>query len=240
MNKDFQDYIDVIVDSIGVSGEKRKQIREDLYASLMEKQEITGQSDPYVLLGDPREIAEEFRENLEIKNNPIGTWGYRYGYGYEYISKKKLFGIPLVHVNTKPFGIAKGIFSFGNISIGIFSFGAISIGAFSFGALSLALLAAFGGVALSGMLSFGGIALSYMASLGGVAIAKYFAFGGYASGNIAIGGVTKGIVSVFNQHGTGQYMFKMPVNPDEVIEAIIQVYPNIKGFLLGLIRNFIY
>lgn len=233
MDRDFQDYIDIIVDSIGVNGKKRKQIRDDLYASLMEKQDATGENDPYVLLGDPEEIAEEFRENLEINNAPRGTCnhrcGYGYGYEYEYISKRKLLGIPLVHVNTKPFGIAKGIFSFGSISIGVFSFGA----------LSLALLIAFGGAALSGMLSFGGLAISYMASLGGAAIAKYIAFGGYASGDIAIGGITKGIVAVFNQHGTGQYMFKNPVNPDEVITAIKQVYPNIEGFLLDLIRNFI-
>lgn len=241
MNKDFQIYIEEILDSIGVNGKKRKLIREDLYVSLMEKQEITGESDPYILLGDPEEIAEEFRENLEISHNPRYFLGNRHGYrrGYEYVSKVKVFGIPLVHVNTKPLGIAKGIFACGSIAVGLFSFGVISIGAIGFGAISLAIAMAIGGVAFSGLLSLGGVAVSYAISLGGAAIAKYIAIGGYARADIAIGGVAKGIVAVFNQHGTGQYMFKAPVNPDEVIPAIKQVYPSIRKSLLEFIRFFL-
>lgn len=245
MNKDFQIYIEEILDSIGVNGKKRKLIREDLYVSLMEKQEITGESDPYILLGDPEEIAEEFRENLEISHNPryfLGNrQGYRQGYrrGYEYVSKVKVFGIPLVHVNTKPLGIAKGIFACGSIAVGLVSFGVISIGAIGFGAVSLAIAMAIGGVAFSGLLSLGGVAVSYAISLGGAAIAKYIAIGGYARADIAIGGVAKGIVAVFNQHGTGQYMFNAPVNPDEVISAIKQVHPSIGKSLLEFIRFFL-
>lgn len=241
MNKDFQDYIDGIVDSIGVVGKKRKRIKEDLYASLIEKQQITGENDPYILLGDPEEIAEEFRENLEVRQNTRNCWWYgrRYKYGYEYVSKAKIFGIPLVHVNTKPLGIAKGIFSFGSVAIGLVSLGGVSIGVLSFGGISLAILMAIGGAAFSGMLSIGGFSVAYVASLGGAAIAKHIALGGYARADIAIGGVAKGIVAIFNQHGTGEYMFKMPVNSNEVITAIKQVYPNIGKLLLEFIRNFL-
>ncbi len=113
------------------------------------------------------------------------------------MSKTKVFGIPLVHVNNKPMGVAKGIFSLGSIAIGIFSFGGISIGVFSFGSVSLAILIAFGGVA-------------------------------------------KGIIAVFNQDGTGQYMFKSPVNPDEVLAAIKQVYPRIERKVLNFIKIFLW
>lgn len=241
MNKDFLNYIDEIVDSIGVSGKKRRVIREDLYASLMEKQQVTGESDPYILLGDPEEIAEEFRENLEI-SSPRYYWRYRHSHrrGYEYVSSTKVFGVPLVHVNTKPMGIAKGIFSCGSIAVGLVSFGVISIGAIGFGAISLAIAMAIGGVAFSGLLSLGGVAVSYAISLGGASIAKYIAIGGYARADIAIGGVAKGIVAVFNQHGTGQYMFNKPVDPAEVISAIKQVYPNMGKFLLDFIRICLY
>lgn len=239
MDKEFYDYIDEVVERIGVIGKRRKRIREDLYASLMEKQQVTGNNNPYVLLGNPEEVAEEFKENLEIRHNSRYCLGYRYGNknGYEYVSKVKIFGIPLVHINTKPLGIAKGIFSFGNVAIGVVSFGVISIGALSFGALSLALVMALGGIAFSGMLSIGGVSISYISSIGGASIAKYFAIGGYARADIAIGGVAKGIVAVFNQHGTGQYIFSIPVNPDDVVAAIKQVYPKIGKTFLNIIRN---
>lgn len=235
MNKDFQRYIDEILDSIGVVGKKKRRIGEDLYAALMEKQEMTGESDPYILLGAPKEVAKEFRENLGVRYNKR----YRWGRGYEYVSKRKVFGIPLVHVNTKGFGVAKGIFSYGTIAVGLVSFGGISIGALSFGAISLAAFIALGGLAFSGMFSIGGASIAYIASLGGAAIAKNIAIGGYASADIAIGGMAKGIVAVFNQSGNGKYMFSMPVNPEEVITSIKQVYPKIGKTLLELIRNFL-
>jgi uncharacterized membrane protein len=33
----------------------------------MEKHQITGEDDPYTMLRDPEEVAEEFRDNLGIK-----------------------------------------------------------------------------------------------------------------------------------------------------------------------------
>lgn len=239
MGREFQDYIDRVLYSIGVGGRKEKQIREDLYASLMEKQQITGESDPYILLGNPEDVAEEFRENLEIK--PSARYCYRYncGYRYEYVSKIKVFGLPLVHINTKPFGIAKGIFSIGNIAIGIVSLGGVSIGVLSLGGLALGILVALGGGALSGLLSIGGITISYAASMGGIAIAKYIAVGGIARADIAIGGVAKGIVAVFNQQGTGRYMFKTPVSGDEVTAAIKMAFPKIGRGLLNILRIFL-
>lgn len=239
MSIEFNEYVNMVINNIGIHGRKERQIREDLLSSLIEKQQITRESDPYILLGDPEEIAAEFRENLGItedRRNYYRYGCYKYGYGYEYVSKTKIFGLPLVHVNFKPLGVAKGVFSVGLIAVGGVSFGAISAGVFSFGAISLGIISAIGGAALSGLLSIGGAAISYGMSIGGLAIAKYVACGGYASADIAVGGVAKGIVSVFEQHGTGQYMFKAPASPDEVMNAVKQVHPGLGKGLLSFIR----
>jgi hypothetical protein len=68
---------------------------------------------------------------------------------------------------------------------------------------------------------------------------NFFACGGYARADIVVGGVANGIVAVFNQYGTGKYMFSTPTNVDEVTNAIRKVYPNIGTWLLSFIRNFL-
>lgn len=240
MDRKFQEYINQVVDLIGVSGKKKKQIREDLYVALEEKQQATGESDPHVLMGDVDEVAEEFRDNLGINNTThMDKLLYKYRWDFEYVSKTKVFGIPLVHINAKPLGIAKGIFSYGTVAIGVFSFGVASIGVFSFGAIGLGLILAAGGAAVSGLASFGGAAAAYGLSCGGAAVAKVIAVGGYAKADIAIGGYADGIVAVFNQHGIGQYMFKMPADKDQVIIAVKRVYPNISKMFLDALRFFI-
>lgn len=235
MSREFQSYIDRVINSIGVSGRKEKQIREDIYASLMEKQQATGECDPYILMGNPEEVAMEFRDNMDIKPNRT----YYSGYAFEYVSKTKIFGIPLVHINGKPMGVAKGILAIGGMSIGVVSLGGISIGVLSLGGMSLGILISLGGISLSGLLSLGGVAVSYAASIGGVAIAHYLAVGGFAKASIAIGGVARGIVAVFQQHGTGEYMFKTPVNANEVVAAIKAVFPKMGNGLLNFIKIFL-
>lgn len=237
MDRKFKEYINQVVEFIGVTGKKKIQISEDLYAALEEKQQATGEDNPYVLMGSPREVAEEFRENLETDDTTRrDELIYKYMYGFEYASKTEVFGMPLVHINTKPFGLAKGIFSFGTVAIGVFSFGAVSIGVLSFGAIGLGILLAAGGVAVSGLMSFGGAAIAYGLSCGGAAIAKVIAVGGYAKADIAIGGYADGIVSVFKQNGTGQYMFRLPANKDEVIIVIKKVYPHMAKVFIDALR----
>lgn len=238
MNTKFENYTDKVLSRIGVRGRKARQIREDIYASLIEKQQITGENEPEVLMGNPQDVAEEFRENLGIEDE-VFRRGYVYWHEYEYISKGTLFGMPLVHVNGRRFGVAKGIIAVGPVAVGVISLGAVSVGVLGIGALSLGLLLAVGGAAFSGMLSVGGLAVSGLASLGGFAAAKCFAVGGFAAADIAVGGVTKGIVGVFNQRGTGTYVFKSPANASEVITAVKQVYPNIGKFALRIIEFFI-
>ncbi|MDY0209798.1 MAG: helix-turn-helix transcriptional regulator [Acholeplasma sp.] len=125
-------------------------------------------------------------------------------YVKEYQSKKKLFGIPLVHIligkNNKARGIiaigldaqgfiAIGMFSRGLLSIGVLSLGLLSLGSIAFGLLSLAAIA-FGGIAVGavaiGLLSIGGLSIGLF-SFGGAALGRYLAVGNHAIGMIAIG-----------------------------------------------------
>lgn len=133
---------------------------------------------------------------------------------YEYVSKARLFGLPLLHVHFG-FGIcrAKGIFAVGNIATGLVSVGAVSAGLVSVGAFSIGLLA-FGAVVL-GLLSLGAVAFGIVA-LGGVAVGVYafggaavgyLSFGGAAVGRFAAGDWAHGYLAIGRSHATGENAF---------------------------------
>ena len=78
---------------------------------------------------------------------------------YEYISKIKIAGIPLVHIHTgRSHQCARGIIAIGNNAFGVIAIGGFAAGLLSFGGMSLGLLFAFGGVAV-GSISFGGFSV---------------------------------------------------------------------------------
>ena len=85
---------------------------------------------------------------------------YRHGwaYEYEYKSKTKICGIPLVHINLG-YGLrkAKGIIAVGNVAKGIVAIGGAALGIISIGGASVGLLS-LGGAAL-GLLSLGAAAV---------------------------------------------------------------------------------
>jgi len=123
---------------------------------------------------------------------------------YEFCSKTKLFGLPLVHVRIgdrfdvlrKPVtawiavanfavgglfafgGFAVAPFCIGGLPIGLVAFGGLALGVVSLGGLSLGMLA-FGGV-VAGWQAIGGIAIAWKAAVGGLAIAHDYALGGVA------------------------------------------------------------
>jgi len=123
---------------------------------------------------------------------------------YEFRSKTKLFGLPLVHVRIgdrfdvlrKPVtawiavanyavgglfafgGVAVAPFSIGGLTIGLLPFGGLALGIMPFGGLGLGVLA-FGGIVI-GWQAIGGCALAWKAAVGGLAIAHDFALGGVA------------------------------------------------------------
>jgi len=159
------------------------------------------------LIRDEQDIREgkDNREERNIQQTPTTSehpsdsdWrGYRgrnFG-NYEYKSKKTLWGIPLIHINTG-YGlrVAKGIIAIGNVSIGIISFGGVALGGLCIGGVGFGLIAlagcAIGGLACGGVtlgiVAIGGVAIGVY-SMGGVAIASKIAIGGVAVGQTAVG-----------------------------------------------------
>lgn len=159
----------------------------------------------------------------------------KYEVHYEYKSKKMLFGLPFIHINTgRGFYRAKGIIAIGNMATGILSFGGISVGVLamgglsagivSLGGLSLALLLSVGGISV-GTIAVGGLAVGIIAvggaafgvySMGGCAIATRIAEGGYAKGVIAVGDTVNGRIE-----------FPLSEEPmaEEIREAIQRTFP---------------
>lgn len=171
---------------------------------------------------------------------PVGYVPY-HGY-YEYVSKRRLFGVPLVHINVG-YGkrVAKGIIAIGNISVGVLSIGAVSLGGICLGAFAVGLfcaaafavglLAAVGGVAV-GAVALGGVAVGLI-SVGGCAVAYHVAVGGYANGHIAIGEVVKGARTI-RTHGRDF----SPVTAAQVSALLRREYPHLWKPVADFILHF--
>jgi ribosomal protein L37E len=114
-------------------------------------------------------------------------------YGFEYKSKRTVFGLPLVHIVNGPaidpttgkLRIAKGIIAIGVIAVGGVALGSVAIGLVSFGGLALGLLVALGGGAVGIGFAAGGLAIGGVA-VGGCAVG-YYAMGGAAVGVHSLG-----------------------------------------------------
>jgi hypothetical protein len=234
-NKKFLRYIGKVLSYIKCNSRTRKLIREDLYTNLSVKYNETGENDPIKLMGEPREVAREFISNLDLKESG----------GFEYRTNLEIFGIPIIHISLKPYGITKGIIAIGNIAIGFIAIGRISIGVLSCGAISVGILASLGAVSISLLLSIGAVAVAYGFSIGAVAIAQHFAIGAVAIAqhfaigavavaNIALGDVSDGIVSIYRSSGSGDIMIKLPADKETIKEAILKIYPNINEYILQI------
>ena len=144
-------------------------------------------NEPY---GEKRSEAnqqmDEDNSRLEKKVDDLA----RYIKGYQYTSKTKIAGIPLVSIRFSRQlgrdGIAKGIIAIGNVAIGVISLGACSFGIISFGSIAVGLLAI-------GALAFG------LAAWGAVAIGVV-AFGASAMGIYSAGASAWGQETVKGTH----------------------------------------
>lgn len=127
----------------------------------------------------------------------------RYIKGYQYTSKTKIAGVPLVSIRfSRRLGkdsVAKGIIAIGNVAIGVVSLGALSVGVISLGAIALGLLAVAAmavGILAWGAFAIGVIACGSMAvgiySVGAAAYGKEIAIGVAAFGKTAIGKTARG------------------------------------------------
>lgn len=154
---------------------------------------------------------------------------------YEYKSNKKLFGLPLIHVNIgnglyRAKGvfaigmISKGFVSLGLLSFGLFSLGVGSIGLISLGVFTLGLLLAMGSVAIGmiaigaiaiGLFSIGAVSIGYF-SIGALSIAKYVAIGDHAYGLIAVG----------ETKVSGTYSFIPPYDVQDINQLIDTKVPS--------------
>ncbi|WP_257533097.1 helix-turn-helix domain-containing protein [Irregularibacter muris] len=173
-----------------------------------------------------------------------------YRFEYEYSSKTKIMGLPLVHINIgygrrKAKGIvaigniAKGLLSIGGLSIGIFSIGGLSLGLFTLAGLSLGLLLAVGGIAM-GAISIGGLSIGIFAvggfalgiySIGGCSIAQKIAMGGYASGHIAIGEETNGTINFISKNNFNHF------TSSDIKNAIIKEFPDTWDIIVSIFSN---
>ncbi|MBZ9607462.1 helix-turn-helix domain-containing protein [Clostridium estertheticum] len=162
---------------------------------------------------------------------------------YEYKSKRKVFGIPLVHINIG-LGIyeAKGIIAMGNISRGLISLGIVSLGMLSFGVVAIGLisiasiaigiLGALGGIAI-GTIAIGGVAMGVitlgglsigMYSVGGCSIASEIAIGNYARGHIAIGSSANGVRTIIDTSSNGNFA---NITAAQIENLIKEEYPKL-------------
>ena len=127
--------------------------------------------------------------------------------GYEYKSKTKLFGLPLVHIahgvdlTTGKTRIARGFIAVGARARGVFAFGGEAIGIF-----------AFGGAAI-GVFAMGGFGLG-LCTLSGLSVGLIFASGGLAVGGVALGGLAVGYYAL------GGLGFGVHANDAEAFRAL--------------------
>lgn len=198
------------------------------------------------------ELSEYFEISVdELIGKEIHDRKYeKSSFHYEYVSRRKIRNIPLVHINIG-FGAkkAKGIIAVGNIAEGIISIGMLSAGLISFGCLSLGLLA-LGGLSLGLLFSVGGLSIGLIAigglaiglfsaggcalgiyAIGGGAIAKNIALGGFAYGHIAIGDKTGGAVQFWVNNGVNMF------TADEVKSAILTELPETPKIIISLLYS---
>ncbi|MGE5340844.1 MAG: zinc ribbon domain-containing protein [Candidatus Omnitrophota bacterium] len=155
-------------------------------------------------------------ESLEGRMITVQGVGY---WGYEYKSKSRWFGLPLVHIargidpKTGHPRKAKGIIAIGNIAVGVLAIGGIAMGGITLGGLSLGLLA-FGGLGL-GVVSFAGLSIALFLAVGGLALSPFYAIGGLAFAQHSIGG--NGVDQWFLRQVEKWWMYLGPRDPTIVV-----------------------
>lgn len=166
---------------------------------------------------------------------------------YEYKSKRRLWGLPLVHINI---GVgayrAKGIIAIGTIATGIVSIGLLSLGVIAIGLLALGLLAlatlgiglAAGGAIAVGLLAAGALSVGFV-SFGAVAVGQ-FAVGAAAFGRwFAYGDHARGIIAVGKTFAGGTHSFVGGYDKAEVSGLLNEVVPKFWQWLASWMKAII-
>ena len=156
--------------------------------------------DEVVLRALEREPSRRYQQVSEVRTRvetivgskaPADQPAQQVSYGWEYRSKRTLWGLPLLHIaegydpNTGKPRQATGIIAYGSSAKGVVAIGGRATGIVAFGGLAVGVIA-FGGLSL-GLIGFGGLVLAALFAYGGVTVGP-FAFGGVAIGLCAEGG----------------------------------------------------
>ena len=172
----------------------------------------------------------------------------RYFRAWEWTSKTRVFGLPLVSVCFCMYPhmlrcrkTAKGIIAIGNIAVGVVALGLLSVGVFSIGALSAGLLAlgclAFGPVALGvvaiGILAFGVSAIGLWCAGGVAALGGKIAVGVAAVGETAVGYDVAGRYTM--RWGSGLTWTEVRTARTAVKEFLLTYHPKLWEPLLELL-----
>ena len=205
---------------------------------------------PIVYHGQTQQEEDRWQSDNTQSQNTTAPPRRRFILDYEYKSKRTLFGLPLVHINTG-WGVkrAKGILAIGNIATGIFSIGLLSLGLVSLGVAALGLFLALGAFAIGGI-SLGSIAIGGFA-LGAIAIG-YIAMGAvsigvYATGalaiasRVAIGHHAHAYIAVGKEVARGTHIFYSATGIDTLAfsNTIHASFPNISNFVYRFLSLFI-
>ncbi len=257
MENKIEGFINRVIDGLVVDDGLKKRIAQDLRLHITEASSNEDIDIVINKMGNPAEVAVEFMDSVYENKSEVIERLVRERLRvsrlladyFEYSSKIKIFGLPLIHIkfrrhlNAKP-GTARGIIAIGNraigaIAVGRFCFGGLCFGMFpvglaAFGSFSGGFLA-FGGFA-AGIIAFGGVAAGLLAA-GGI-VFGLTAFGGFAFGLISGGGVAYGVVAM-GGHTTGKYILNATTATSVQIKDLIrQAYPQISKWILNLIVFF--
>ncbi|MCL2367759.1 MAG: hypothetical protein FWC72_02080 [Oscillospiraceae bacterium] len=240
-----KEYVAQVLQFVEASETVKRRLSEDL----LEHINAAGGDEAIKRMGSPKDMAAELMDTLYADKTDVirelvkAKAELRESAGYEYISKTRLFGLPLVHIcmrgpmfwRRNQRNVAKGIIAIGDIAVGLVAIGGISAGLISLGGISLGLLAlgglalggwALGGVAI-GLLAWGAVAVG-MYALGAVSVASHVAIGQVARGTVAIGENAEGLYTMAGDLATRQ----------DIRALITQAYPNTWQVIIRLLSLF--
>lgn len=214
-------------------------------AKLVALSEVFQVSIDYLVKDYIEENADRYERNITEVIDHNGTRRLeekvdnleRYIRGYQFTSKTKIKGIPLVSIrfsrNLGKDSVAKGIIAIGNIAIGVIALGAVSLGVISLGALTAGLLAI--GAFACGIFAWGALAVGIVA-VGSLAVGIYSAGVAAYGTEIAIGTVAGGKTVIGeNLKGINCLEWYEGISSDEIEGFLMQYHPGLWGPLRSML-----
>ncbi len=234
-----------LAEKVGVSPQTVEEWEQGV--SFPDREKALGLCKLFSVSADDLHIGKEIRKEKE--KGPTEGEGYFWGiirhpgqFRFEFISKKRVGELPLVHINVGLRCAARGVFAVGFVSVGVFALGLVSVGVFALGLIAAGLLAvgllALGGAAL-GFLSVGIVTAGIFAAgvlSAGIFAAGQYGIGGLAAGRYVVGGWVHGYLAIGKIRASGEHAFLIPEDLEE-LEAFLKLLPErIERFFLPLAR----